>query len=520
MTVEPKPKRGATRKQANERRLAYARKDVEDLKYRNNLKNYTPGQMIDLYNKHNQKVDSALNELKSMITSVRQGDVNKIALEKARRTYPDVKTIKDLRAELAKHYDVSSIPNPVLSDLIALDDWSTIWNVAKPLFIKYGVPIIRDLWNTHIAPRVNSFVRDNLGIGGDQGLNSADWAGNMTNPYRYTFIPGVNVNQPGIESAASYLGQHDLVSTDSIRMIFCPELYKNRYTFTETQRTALAVPSLEYTIITNASGNVGVSLLPRQVCQVGDAFSSSYLTVYNGSDFSLSTGTQTAAATFNAGPLYAASASVDAYRVVGYAATFLPTASLNTAGAFTFGYNNRSTAAIGASSIGATLATLKNWPYVTSFNNKTSARFTFVYGDSADDSFNSFSVSGGYKQYMVLLGSGLPASTEVGRFQIQTIVEFTPLAAAMQICPMAYPQTGPLTEQFEALIYQRFPILQMLDLPEAKRIAEGIPDSPVCYKELFDIITPLVTGIQPREYVPHSTASNIIPNDSADFLIE
>jgi len=480
---------------------------IKSIADKNGAGGMQPANIIAAYKKNNEAVLNALKELKAQISPISQSTIAKAAMNKLGK--PSMRAVKEWLT--SQRIDYSGISNAELEDLIALDDWGTLWNLAKPLLLQYGVPVLKNLWKNHVVPRL-SFVPDKYKamIGGDEGFNSADWAGNTTNPYRYTFNPSVNVSMKGISPSNTYTGIHDLVSTQSIKSILSPELCKHRYAYTEMQKVALAVPAAEYSIVSNASGQVGIGIFTRNVVVAGGAYSASYLNIYNDATFSVATGTQTPTCSLNAGLLSSSLSSFDAWRHNVTAVTFLPTASLNTAGAFTFGYNNRyGSASNSATNIGVTLAQIKTWPYVTSFNNKTSARFTSVYGDVSDDTFINGNVPSYYQnQYMVLLGSGLPASTEVGRLQIQCLVEFIPALSAFPICPIDYPQTGPLTEQFESLMYQRWPVLQMADLPDVKKIIDGIPDEPMKYHDLFNLLSNLVCGIQPREYVSHASVSN------------
>lgn len=506
-------KKARSDKRANRAIERKAFMDAEFYNLRSNagLPKMNQVEIFKAYKDKDDRVAKALSALQAQVKGMNQSSVARFALNKA-----NVPNLAALKKQLRdQNINLAGISNSVLEDLVALDDWSSIWAASKPLIMKYGIPILQHLWQTYVVPK--------LGLGGDEGFNSADWAGNTTNPYRYTFQPGLNVGMKGVSSAMDYVGIHDLVSTTSIKSIICPELCKYRYTYTEAQRTALAVPSAEYSIVSNASGQVGVGIMIKNVVTTGASYSQSYLTIYNDATFSVSTGTQTPSATFNAGLLNGSLTNFDAWRHNVTAVNFLPTASLNTAGAFTLGYNNRfGSASNTATNIGITLSQIKTWPYVTSFNNKTSARFTSVYGDATDDSFVNGNAGGYFQsQYMVLLGSGLPASTEVGRLQIQALAEFIPTLGAFPICPVDFPATGPLTEQFESLMYQRWPCVQMLDLPDAKNLVASLPDTPMKYTELFRILEPHMGAIKPREYVSHSApiAQLELPN-SFEFATE
>jgi len=499
---QPQPKPQPQQRNAARREAVKARKDkvqqaISGIAANNNIKGMNTNEVIKAYKANNEHVLKALKTLQDSISPITQSSIARFALEKA-----GAKSVAVLRDKLKQDgIDTTALSNQLLEDLVALDDWDSIYQQARDAIKTYGPPVLKFLWHTFVAPKI--------GLGGDEGFNSLDWAGNMTNPYRYTFAPGVNVMGTGLSSSTQYLGIHDLVSCRSIKAIICPELFKYRYAYSEGQKSAMAVPNAEYSITTNASGSVGVGIMVRNVVVDGTSYSQSYITIYNHSTFSVTTGTETTLATNSAGILNGSTSAFDSLRHNVTAFTLLPIASLNTAGAFTWAYNNRNGTTPTGLDMKATLAQCKTWPYVTSFNNKTSARFLSVYGDGAEDSFVNNSASSFYQNhYMVIFGSGLPASTEVARLLVTSLVEFIPTSSYMPICQMDFADTGPLTEQFETLMYQRWPILQMLDLPDAKRIAESIPDTPMKYHELFKLLESLVTGIQPREYVPHNAIAN------------
>lgn len=461
----------------------------------------------DPQNQMYQEVHQKVADLESKLTGLTFGAVQRYAFNKA-----GVSSVKALKKELTRQgISYADVPEHVLIELVALDDWASIARAAWPYIQKYGAPVLSYLYNQYVKPRVDKWM------GGDEGINPADWGG-VLGPRRFTPAMGENMQMSGVRNVQSNVSTYNTVDGRSIKSMIAPEFCKYRYTFTQMMKTAIATITSEYTVVANATGQVGVLFFPFCPTQTGAAYNSSYGLIYNDSTFNVTSGTQTPSATFLAGPLSTLSASVEQIRPTNFALQVIPTASFNSAGSFTLSYKNRSASPYSATSMGTTLAQAKVWPYTTSFNNKTLVRMTTVTGENSDDDFMLFNMGSTYHTF-ALLGSGLTPSTEACKIVITAIVEFIPTVAAFPICAMDYPAPGPLTEQFESMIYARFPVLQQLDLVDAKRIADGIPESSTNFDVLLSILTELLTGLQPRQYHPHSIADNIDMNASLPELI-
>jgi hypothetical protein len=501
-----------TRRQNRKKKLAETR-NAEFSSVKQSLPQMDTKQIIAAFkNSQNAQfgnVHQALKDLQAKMGKLNQGYIEKKAFAKA-----GVDTVSKLRDKLdADNIDYSGIPLNVLEQLVALDDWGSISAVAWPLIKQFGAPILHSLYQKYVRPRIDRYM------GGDEGINPADW-GSPLGPARFTPVLGENVEIPGVKSIIDQSGSFDTVDPKSIASTITPELYKHRYAFVQTQKTAIANVSVEYSITTNVLGQVGACFFPLNAMSSGLSSNECYAAIFNASNFTVTTGQQSAAATFIEGPLFGSSAAISSFRTTNYAIQVIPTASFNTAGAFTMAYNNRAKLGYTQFNTGTTLAQLKTFPFVTSFNNKTTARMINVTGDPADEGFVTVSAYS-RNQTFILFGSGLPVSTEVARVVITSVVEFIPDVTALPICVMDYPRIGPMTENFESMMFMRFPVLQQLDLADAKKIADSFPDGPVSFNTLFRLLAACVSGIKPRQYVSHIQASDIaLPGDSVEFAIE
>jgi hypothetical protein len=366
---------------------------------------------------------------------------------------------------------------------------------------EYGLPALKSLYTKYVRPHVDKFM------GGDEGINSIDWGAPLA-PFRFSPVGGENVDASGIKPCASQSASFKTVDPYSIKSTVCPELYRHRYSYTETMKTAVAYTIADFSIVSNMSGNVGVVVFPLSNSVDGTQYLKSFVSIFNDSTFNPSTGVQTPSAAFSAGPLYSSSASIESLRTTNFSLQLIPTASFNTAGYFTLGYNNRWGATyLSSTSVGSNLAQLKNFPFVTTINTKTYARMINVTGDSADETFTSIG-TGNVHQGFVIIGTGLPAGIEVCRLSLTVTAEFIPSLSGLPICLMDYPRPGPLTENFESMMFMRFPVLQQLTLTDAKRVADTLPDFPYPFDELFNILGRSLTGITPVSYLPHMFLMN------------
>jgi len=453
-----------------------------------------------------------LKELEDKMTGLTFGSVRRMAYNKAQHA----KNIKELKQHLAAfNIDYSDIPDKQLIELVALDNWGTIFKAALPFLIEYGKPILQKLLARYVQPRIDKFM------GGDEGINSLDWGG-VLGPRRFTPVEGENVVIPGVRNISFSSSLFNTVDTNSLKSVLCPELHKARYAYTQMMKTSLACTTAEYSITSNANGAVGVSIFPFTQGGDGTTYLVSIANVYNGSTFNVATGTQTTNASLTAGPLNGSATSMEIARVTNVSLQVIPTASFNTAGAFTLGYQNRwGSSTVSATNMGVTLTQLKMWPYVTSFNNKTIVRMITVSGDSADDEFVS-ATAGNQRHNFTLIGSGLPASSEVCRLVLTAVVEFIPSPSALPICAMDFPHPGPLTEQFESMMFARFPVLQQLDLIDAKKVIDALPEVSTSYDSLLPILSAALSGVQPRMYAPHTepTRSNLEIGSLPDLIME
>lgn len=464
-----------------------------------NLKGKTAAQLVAAYrdpqNTLNADVKSKLALLQGQVNGLTKASIRRLAFTKVH-----AKNLAGFYEEMAKNnINTEGIDQNILFELVALDDWGSIFRAAMPHIQKYGPIVLNHLYNQYLKPRLDKWM------GGDEGINPADWGG-VLGPRRFTPVFGENITYPGVKPVYQQTANFNTVCSKSIQSVLCPELFKHRYAYTQIMKTAMATITAEYTVTTSSNGTVGVLFFPVNALASGGGYNASYITVFNDATFNLTTGTQTPSATFRAGPLSASAACIEAYRITNTSIQVIPTASFNTAGSFTLSYKNRSTGnGISANNIGATLVQSKMWPYTTSFNNKTIARMITVSGDSADDEMLAYSgVS--FSHTFLLLGSGLPASTECCKLIISSVVEFMPTMDYFPVCVVDMPSPGPLTEQFESMLFARFPVLQQLDLVDSKRIAEALPEGAVPFDEALNVLSSAITGIQPRQYVPHSYA--------------
>jgi hypothetical protein len=456
----------------------------------------------DQTNKKHNAIMKALKdfkETKNALRAVSTPNLRKYAIEKLASHGDSLEHVKE---ELSKAG--VKIPEGTLLSLIAIDDWSALWSFAKPLLAKHGLDALKwayDKIRTKLKP-----------IGGDEGFNSIDWdnGNSILGPRRIALAPGVNVSMTGIRNTEDYKFDLYSINANAIKTTICPELEKHRYTYPDGGKVAFAVPVCEFSVVSSVNGNVGVVIWPKLVCGSG-GISFSYAVIFNAADFSVQTGSQsTATSTFIPGPMQPNVAMIDSMRVTSTGVQFIPTSSYNTSGSFTMSANPRTSMVTSTTQIGLNLATQKTQPYVTSFNSKTQARMLGLITDSADDMLAPTYPSNPTNQNIILLGSGLPPGVEVGRFVISAMVEFIPNYNYFHMCFIDFPTPGPDTEKFESMMFAKYPILQSLDLVDAKKVATALPSGTVHYDELYSALTSALTGIQPRAY--HSHSDNSVPS--------
>lgn len=464
-----------------------------------------PAQMVEAYHNKDDQVMTAIKNLDALVRKkLTRKDVYDVAMMKANKAGFKVNNIDALIKDLkTAGVDVSGIPRFKLAELVALDDWGTIFQTLKPFILHYGSKALSHLWERYVKPKVQSY------LGGDQGFNPIDWPVSVLGPQRMSLSSDMNALDTRVPHN-SFSTSHSLVDPLGIKCLLAPEFCRARYSFIQAQKTALCYTSMEISVVTSSAGNVGVVYWP-DVLTLG---TSGY--IYNGSDFSVTTGTQTASASVIQGSL-ATITGLQTLRVTACSMTLVPVSSISTAGAYTLAYHNRSGTNANATSMLMNLSTSKLLPFSTSFNCRTSARYIRLFGTDAEDDLSPSPLT--YGQVFYLFGSGLPASTEVCRLIIHTVVEFIPLPAFIAICPLAYPQIGPQTEIFESYMFQRCPLLQSLDPEDAKFVVDAIPDDPVEYETLAKLLQTLVGNIKPRAYFSHTAPTLALPEQELSNLI-
>lgn len=319
-----------------------------------------------------------------------------------------------------------------------------------------------------------------------------------------SLIPGMNVEQVGVRRAGAADTHLDSVNTRSIATVLAPEFMRDRYAFEDTVKTALGVSSIEVTIPTGAQGNWGVSFMP-QIPLAGTPGK-----IYN-NEFNLATGLQatdttlTFAGSFNGVP----AATFDSYRVTAVSVQVIPSTSITSNGAYTMAYFPKSKASatispIGAKGPGIPLSGLKNAPYTTTANARTPVRMVAVFSDASASELMDPATSGLGGGYFLIYGSGWSVSTDAVRLTITTVMEFIPAAASLPICPMDNPIPAAMTEQFESVIFAKFPVLQSLDPQDVKPLIDVLCVKTLRgFEEALDIIATAVSSIKPRAYSDH-----------------
>lgn len=432
---------------------------------------------------------------KQMTPAISYGAVRKAAFEKL-----GVKNMKDFL-----HAVTQAGVNPVehtkrnLLQAAALDDWDSVWSYIKPHAMTLGKGALKLLLTKALGALGGGAVSSLLG--GDEGFNPIDWPGGAnlaTSPYKQSLLPGVNIDTPATKTMIELepLGSES-VSIKAIASVISPETQKFRYAYIESTKTALAVVRAEFNVSTGSNGQFGINFNAY-------ATSASFGNIHD-NGFDVTTGLGTSATPMINPIAGLATAAVEVIRISSVSIQFTPIASLNTAGALTMAYNTRTPAsAPNATDIKCTLTAVQTWPYVTSFNVRTPMRMIPTASDSSTDDFAVWNApyTGGR---IIVLGSGLPGSTVIGRVIITQNLEFIPTNAYFPICPVDWPYPGPATEQFESYMFTRFPVLQSLDLQDAQRVANALGkyDS-LSFRELTSILSDLLAGIVPRLYVPHA----------------
>jgi hypothetical protein len=77
-------------------------------------------------------------------------------------------------------------------DLVALDDWGTVWKIAQPLIATYGPKVISWLYERYIKPK-----------GGDAGFNPIDWNSGPLAPRHVTLQAGYNTEMIGVKDTGN-----------------------------------------------------------------------------------------------------------------------------------------------------------------------------------------------------------------------------------------------------------------------------------------------------------------------------
>jgi len=395
-----------------------------------------------------------------------------------------------------QHVDMRGWSRKDLMIAVALDDWTSIWERIKEPLKNIGKASLKYLLQYGLRALGPTAL-----IGGDEGFQSIDWPGSNNpaiSPSRISLTPGVNVQQIGIKNAYNVAEVcNETVSGYSIAAVIAPELAKYRYAYIESARVSFGTPVTVVDVFTGSTGNVGFSVSPNQL-------GGNPIITYQNID--LTTGVATSATAF---PLVISTvtAAFDGIRCSSNSIRWEPVASLNTAGALTFGYQYKS-ATPDATNIRTTLTSLQNWPYNTSVNIRTPVRMIGPTNDGVADEMNVYGAALYPTNRFVMLGSGLPVNTMIGRLTLTLNIEFNAAGNYIPICPADFPYPGPATETFESYMFTKFPILQSLDLQDAQRIATAlVAGEKYNFSTLIEVIEQLLSGITPRLYTPHIHAS-------------
>lgn len=429
--------------------------------------------------------------------------------------------IRKLQLEL-KSMGIEGISNSVLRDLVALDDWSTVWNVAKPMLATYGLPILKDLYKRYVHPKIQSWV------GGDEGLDMRDYSNDPLRPSKQQYIAGLNKEVPGVTLPRPT--NLNAVSTHYLKSVVCPESYVHRATTKFPQKVSLASATVEYTVSVNSNGDAGIYIFSSANVLTADS-----LLVANANTFNPDTSTNGASLTKKNGPLATSYSSIKMGQLVSSSVTITPIISYNSAGSVRMAYYQRLVCS-GEATYGTPTITpndLAVAPFYVTGNARNVYRMISVPSDTTADGFstqlNVFGTSTSYSAddvYCVLL-TGFAASVPAVKVTWTAVLSFIPNNSAIPICPMAYPQSGPMSNEAIQAMFGRFPVIQSLTLNDAKKLATALPDYPISFEECEQVISATGKTFKPREAgVIEVTMPQIkedrdleLPNMSEDFKL-
>lgn len=498
----PKTKKSAAAKRS-QRKNDLIKNTLNQVKNSDGLQDMSQQQIIKAFANKDDKVMLALKDLEAKISKIpktsiiSQGQINSYALKKSH-----TKNLAELRKALGA--EAKDIPNDVLTQLVALDDWGSIFKAALPHIINFGAPYVRKLYERHIRPL----------LGGDEGFNPIDWAGSALAPFRYSPAEGLNVFTPSTKSRDDFSSGPTDVSTHSMAVSICPEMYKHRLTSMALYKSALGYITTQYAVTSNSNGQFGLVILP-DACHVV-----SFMYVFNDSTFNPATGAQTPNSSSYPGPFYAQQAAIRMIRMCQMSVEVQPSISYNTPGMISMGYNTNFNGSSYTNDMRATISDVRTFPFNTGGNAKVIYRMITPFSNPSDLDFVDVTTSGLREGFMIF-GTGFGSQVTMN-IVINTVVEFLPTKDYIPLCPMQYPQSGSQTLAFLTQAFAKFPVLQQLTLKDASRVATALINGPSDFNSLMRVLQAALDGITLTD-APHANSqpSLSMPGDGgAIFAFE
>jgi len=403
--------------------------------------------------------------------------------------------LKFLKIALGLNDD--EITNRQMKALILLDDWPSILAKAIPLIIEYGPKLANFLYEKFAKPamqraqaNLNKASKTTMNLstantldGHDTGLSITDFSNNnVQGPNKSAWMPGVNVFSDSIRVFSNRAIMYDGVNTKAIAATFCPEYFSARFPSYVADKTTLTRASAKFSLTTDANGNTSALLEYNNICTSSASATTAFLAI-NPTGFVPTTGAATNW-TYLPGPLSGSNTSIASYRIVGMAATVIPTTSANNSqGQIELAYwqgqrNTAATPAIPQASL-STSGAYQIGNFLTGYRSIYTPDFLYYDGFHVEN----------FVEYLQVLITGAPASSTVATLEVSWVLEIVPqIPVSFTNTDTQYAEPGPMSEELVSNIFNVFPAIQILTLDDAYALANAIYQSHACFNGVMEAI--------------------------------
>jgi hypothetical protein len=385
-----------------------------------------------------------------------------------------------------------------LKELIALDDFGTIFNAIKKVAPKIGTFLVtaaKDYGLPLVKQMISNITNEQQEVAHE--IKEVPKIDNIRNSNKEAF-DNLGSRVVSVKSKTNYRTTMETVARNYFCSVLCPEKYAARLVAgIRPVKTALVSGSVTFNLTTDINGNTACYVVPFNAFGSGNLTANSQVSqfaLFNPPNFIPSSGAYTANITGLAGPLLSIATNIQSYRITSFSLRATPITSVNNSqGNFQlamFTDLNLSSLQSAMPSIPQGAYSLN--PFYQSGNCLTTYRSVYPFNgvyDLVTVGLAQNNTGPDTSVISVLVTGGVP-NTQVIKIDCAYTYEITPSPSSASLSFADFAEVGPATIDCLTTAFTLVPGVQMLALDKALELTSLIQNTTdTDYGSIVDIVT-------------------------------